>query len=114
MANEPTNEASNPPSPATPCGSYPATDCSDLKPCPVCGVVPDRSNFRTAPCDYDYAEGWRIYCTNRVCPSRPNVCSFNRREKDGEDGGQEDIIRRWNALTREEAESKRYAHCYVL
>jgi len=83
-----------------------------LSPCPCCGVVPDKANFRCGDVCYDYAEGYRIFCTDRDCPTRPNVCSRNR--QGAESGQPEDITRRWNALTKEEAESERYAHFFAL
>ena len=78
-----------------------------ISPCPVCGKNPqDNPNFRP----YGYAEGWRVYCTNIGCPSRPTVCSRNRDPSLGQDGSYEEVVRRWNALTKEEANSPRYAH----
>ena len=54
MANEPTNEASTPPSRATSCGSYPATVCSDFSDSEKVAIF--ESHLRDLPWGYAHQE----------------------------------------------------------
>lgn len=81
MANEPTNEASNPLSPATSCGPYPATVCSAYDRLVIC----DHANNcpRNDGVAKDYCSGLkphlRGYAGEKLCVSGHICCGIKVR-----------------------------------